>query len=101
MSRAKEKHVIPEHLLNVPLSAEQQHKIVARVNALYLFILDGVSDPDARKEIEDQIKQKEAECLKKLKENIKERVRKTHSESRFTTQETKKEKGGKIFTPMS
>lgn len=94
-SKAKEEHVVPEHLINVPLKPEHQLKIAARVNALKLFILNSVTDKEARKEVEDQLQELEDQCLKQIKENIAKYVKSKDFESRFGTQTSdKKESTG-------
>ena len=95
MSKAKESHVVPEHLINVPLKPQVQLKLAARVNALKLFILNSMSDPEARKEVEDQLQELEDQCLKQIKENIAKYVKSKDFESRFGTQtsETKESTG--------
>ena len=89
--KAKEKHIIPEHLINVPLSPEREHKVVARVNAIKEWIIEQLS-PETKQQARDQIKELEKKCLKELKMKIAEEVRQKPFESRFGTQTSKEEK---------
>ena len=89
----KEEHVIPEHLINVPLRPSQELKIVARVNALKLFILESLPDSKARSTVRNRLEELEEQCLKTLKKKIAEQINEKDFESRFSTQTTKTEDG--------
>jgi len=88
----KENHVIPEHLINVPLKPKHELRIVARVNALKLFILNSIEDTEAKKEVADTLQQLEDECLEILKKKIADSIREKPFESRFKTQTSEKKK---------
>lgn len=96
--KVKEEHVIPEHLINVPLAPKHELRIVARVNALKLFILNSITDPEAKAEVTQTLKDLEDECLEVLKKKIADSIREKPFESRFKTQ-TSKEESGKESLP--
>ena len=91
---AKDEYVIPEHLINVPLNPKHQLRIVARVNALKLFILESISDSEAKKEVRDRLNELEEECLTILKEKISKQIKEKPFESRFSTQTSKEQNPG-------
>jgi len=90
---AKNEHVIPEHLINVPLKPKHELRIVARVNALKLFLLRSIADENARMEVQLELEELEDECLEILKAKIAKSIQDKPFESRFKTQTSEKDDG--------
>jgi len=97
--KSKEKYIVPEHLLHVPLDPQQELQNWAAIEALKLFILESIEDKESRKEVENQLKELEKKCLKKIKENIAKEVMSKDYESKFTTPTSEKEEGGTTSIP--
>ena len=91
--RSKEKYMVPEHLIHVPLNPQQELKNWAAIEALKLFLLESIEDLDSRSEVEQQLEKLEKKCLKKIKENIAKEVISRDYESKFSTPTSKEEDG--------